>query len=521
MTCACSQVPGKLIVPRELFPAPRGYIAGFGALGIEAGGAIMPTRAAIPVRPSVSAPTVVVKPPAIVITAAQAAQVAAIAAGKTKLTPAQAVAFLKTVRPPVTFKTTIAPPKISGHSSTSNLSGLTYGAQQRAMAFGGLGRLGAETPLATVVGTGAGAVAGAEAGALYGSVVPGIGTVVGLAVGAIVGLVAGLFGHKKAIPLVSQADIQQAQGWMQQYTQVAGTVVGRSFGQTTIFDLMTAIAILDPAFWGKSTPQQMSIPAVQVFAGTELPTRLQDFFNGMAATPVGATVTLRDNASLPGRAGCTFSPQTYSFANPGVNAPSYVLGPIFAQFMFTMCEVCRSSCGGCVYSPIQYCTGHLQAPLPQLYTDILDYWRSSRPQWDTPQPNVVTGTDLSIAAPPVPGVPPNAAIQPPVPPPVASMQPTGQIAPGVPGVSYAPGGVPVPLSPNATGIYSPGQGGPYATTPASGGVVSNLPGSIPGQSVVTGGGGLDMTALSGSGPMGLSWVTWIMIGAGALLVLRK
>jgi hypothetical protein len=93
--------------------------------------------------------------------------------------------------------------------------------------------------------------------------------------------------------------------------------------------------------------------------------------------------------------------------------------------MFVMCEVCGGK--SCSYSPAS-CSGHLDAPLPQLYTDILDWYRSSRPQWDTPQPNVVTGTDVSIAAPvqtaPQQFVGPTIAAQPVISAPIAS---TGQV----------------------------------------------------------------------------------------------
>jgi hypothetical protein len=161
---------------------------------------------------------------------------------------------------------------------------------------------------------------------------------------------------------------------------------------------MTAIAILDPGFWGLTQSASISVPAVNNFVNNEMPIRLNDFFNGLAATPVGSPVTLRDNPNVLGHGGGhgSTNPQTYSFLNPGVNAPSYVLGPLFAQYMFVECEVCGSS--SCTYSPPS-CSPHLNAPLPQLYSDIIDWYRSSRPQWDTPQPNVVTGTDLSIAAP--------------------------------------------------------------------------------------------------------------------------
>lgn len=433
-SCACSQVPGKLINPR---------LSGLRGFGVTTA------------TPVVLVATKVPTPPPVVLTAAQATA----ALATTKPTPAQAVALIKQLRPPVTgFKTNVPVPKIVNGKASSNLSGL-YSAQ-RAMAFGGLGASQTSTAISS-------AAAGAAAGAALGTVVPGIGNIIGGAVGAIVGLVGGLFGHKAALPHVTSADVAQAQTWMQQYTQVAGSVIGRGFTQTAIQDMLTAEAILDPNFWGRGTSTNLVIPAITNFYN-EVMTRLGDFFSAMQAVPVGANVTLYDDASIPGH-GKTNMAISYSFANPGVNAPSYVLGPIFAQYFYVMCTIYQSPTN---------CSGHLAAPIPQMYTDVLDWFRSSHPQWDTPQPNVVTGTDLSIAAPAAPNVPQTAAVTGPQPmlSQTSQMMPTGQIAPGVPAVSFAPGSVPVPTSPNATGIYSPQPGGAYAATPpGSGAYVSTLP----------------------------------------------
>lgn len=480
--CACSQVPGKLIPP------------GMGRLGIEASMTVG--------RPLPVAVVPVARPAPIVLTPLQANTILSIK----KPTPAQAVTIIKQLIPPVAnFKKNIPPPTIKNGKASSNLSG--FGAQPRAMAFSnlshGFGAVTAGTAQTTLSDTSAGAALGT-------AVLPGIGTAIGAAIGAIIGIAQGLFGHKAAVPHVTSADVQQAQAWMQQYTSVAGSVIGRGFSQTAIQDMLTAEAILDPNFWGRGTSTNLVIPAITNFYN-EVMTRLGEFFQAMQGAPIGATVTMHDDPGIPGH-GKTNLSITYSFPNPGVNAPSYVLGPIFAQFFYVMCTIYQSGSN---------CSGHLTAPIPQMYTDVLDWFRSSHPQWDTPQPNIVTGTDLSIAAPAAPGVPSTPTVTgAPMIGQTSSMVPTGQVAPGVPAISFAPGATPVPMTPNQTGIYSPVPGGPYSATPPAGGgqYVSTLP-AVP--ALTSGGGGMDMSSLSAPGPLGFSWLTWGLIAAGAVLVLRK
>lgn len=328
----------------------------------------------------------------------------------------QAVNIIKAAIPAAPgWKNNLPQPSKSGSASSANLSGLTLGSVTPRLNYGSatFGRLGTaaaagaggaassaaslvlntaqefSTPESNVAKAGT-ALEDIGAGATVGAAIGGpVGAAVGAAVGAIIGIVGGLFGAKKAIPKVSATEITQCQQWMAAYTQVAGSVVGRNFTASAISDLMTAIAVLDPGFWGWPNSQSIVVTDVSNFVNNELPIRLNDFFTACAGAALGATITMKDDPSILGH-GKTNLAVTYSFPNPGVNAPSYVLGPYFAQYFFVMCGIFQSA-GNCV--------GHLTAPLPQLYTDILDWYRSTRPNWDTPQPNVVTGTDLSISSP--------------------------------------------------------------------------------------------------------------------------
>jgi hypothetical protein len=212
------------------------------------------------------------------------------------------------------------------------------------------------------------------------AVLPGIGTAIGAAVGAIVGLIAGLFGHKQSVPTVSQADVVQAQTWYQQYAVVSKTTVGRHFTASAIQDMITAEAILNPGFWGFASSTQIDIPAVNNFYN-EVMTRVNDFMTAVASAAVGATISIHDDSSIPGHAGNSYHPNvTYTFISPGINAPSYMLGVLFAQYFYTMCAIFQSAGN---------CKGHLNPPMPQFYTDLIDYVRAGHAGWDTPQPNVI------------------------------------------------------------------------------------------------------------------------------------
>ena len=317
--------------------------------------------------------------------------------------PAQAINLIKTLVPPKPFATNLRPPQpggLQGNQMTSTLSGLSFGASQvlRRPGFGiAVNTVGVGGQAAGVVGRAVGGSTGstiasvgaaAALGASVGSVVPVVGTAIGAAVGAIAGLVMGLFGHKKSVPEVSAADVQQAQTWLGEYTQVAGSVVGRNFQSSAISDMITAMAIMNPGFWGRPDSTHIDLSAVTNFVQEEL-TRLRYFFLSLQNIPTGQPVTLRDIPAIPGH-GKTNLNVTYTFINPGINAPSYVLGPYFAQYFYTMCTIFESGSN---------CSGHLTAPFPQMHTDILDYVRSGNSAWDTPQPNVVTGSDLSLVAP--------------------------------------------------------------------------------------------------------------------------
>ncbi len=362
MPCRCSQVPGHLIgaLPRS---------AGFGGFG-RLPPARLPRSAGFGAVYNPFAVTQAIKPVVVSAAVAQNFAVAAqaIAQGSSP-SPTQAVNIIKTANPPAPFQKNLPAPSRSGNKSVSNLSGMSasvaYGTTLR-----GLGDTST-------------AVSGVSAVA---SAIP----VYGAAISAIIGIVGGLFGKKKVIPKISQADITQAQTWYSQYAQIAGSVVGRNFSATNIQDLMTAAAVMDPGFWGQASSGMLSVPAVAAFP-QQLQQYLNDFFTAIAAASVGSTVTLHDDPSVLGHAKTNMN-ETYSFTNPGVNAPSYILGPLFAQYMYMTCAIWYPP-------PNPNCMGYLTAPMPQLLTDVLDWFRSSHPAWDTPQPNVVTGTDLSIAAP--------------------------------------------------------------------------------------------------------------------------
>lgn len=342
-----------------------------------------------------SAPTVTVSGSAYTAVTQAIAQVQS----GTNPSAAQAVAFIPIVTPQVPAKTTVPVPSgggTEGAKTTSNLSGLgtlrgngssLRSPMYRTKGFGAVAvstsagvNPNASTASAVVVDTATGAALGT-------AIMPGIGTAIGAAVGAIVGLISGLFGKKQAVPTVSAADIAQAKTWYAQYNAIANSTVGRQFTQTAIQDMITAAAILDPGFWGDSSSTQISIPAVNNFYG-EVMTRVSDFMTAIQAAAVGATITIKDDPSIAGH-GKTNLNVTYSFISPGLNAPSYVLGPLFAQYFYTMCAI---------FVPASDCTGHLNPPLPQFYTDLIDYVRSTHAGWDTPQPNVV-GIVPSVAAP--------------------------------------------------------------------------------------------------------------------------
>jgi CO/xanthine dehydrogenase FAD-binding subunit len=380
MACRCFSLSGKPLYNRGALGAlPKSV--GFGAAPVASKppAPVVKAPVAKATTPAVKAAAVVVAKPAVKVSATVANNiVAAASAVKAGATPstAQAINIIKTIVPPVAFKQNLTPPAKSGNTykALGTLRSPAYGTYR-------LGALGVSSNVQDFQ-------AGTVVGATIGNVVPGVGTAIGAAVGALVGLVAGLFGKKKSVPKVSPADVQQAQAWMSAYVQVAGSVVGRNFSSSQISDMLTAMAILDPGFWGDAQSTQIPIAAVNNWQGEEM-TRLNDFFTAMSKTPLGQSVTMTDDSSIPGHTKTNLN-VTFTFTNPGVNAPSYVLGPIFAQYFFAMCTI---------FQPTGNCTGHLTAPLPQMHTDILDWFRASRPSWDTPQPDVVTETDASIAAP--------------------------------------------------------------------------------------------------------------------------
>jgi hypothetical protein len=272
-------------------------------------------------------------------------------------------------------------------STSSNLAGWKplSRAMAQAMPRASFGALGACT-----VGVAKSVLSDASAGAAAGSFAFGpVGSFIGGLIGGVVGLIEGLFGHKQSVPLITQADITQAKNWYAAYDAISSSTVGRTLSANAIHDMITAEAILNPGFWGLSTSSQINVEEVSNFYG-EVMTRVNDFLNAIAHAAVGATISIHDDASIPGHGcGCYHPGVTYTFISPGINAPSYVLGPLFAQYFYTMCMIFRVA---------QDCTGHLNPPMPQFYTDLIDYVRAGVAGWDTPQPNVV-GIVTSVPAP--------------------------------------------------------------------------------------------------------------------------
>ncbi|MGA9854254.1 MAG: hypothetical protein WBR29_03115 [Gammaproteobacteria bacterium] len=326
-------------------------------------------------------------PPTVTLSAPDTATVqsaiAQVQAGAV-LTAPQGAGLITLVQPNYPASTTVnAPATGSGSSTVSNLSGLKrLRVPSRHRSLAGLGA----TECAEIA-----SATGSIVGYVSNFIIPGIGFVVGPAVSAIVGLVEGLFGAKKAIPLVSAQDIAQAQAWYSQYNAIAMTTVGRNFTASSIQDMITAEAILNPGFWGQASSNQLSIPDVTDFY-SEVMTRVNDFLTAVAAAAVGATISIHDDPTIQGHypsEGTYFPAITYTFISPGINAPSYVLGPLFAQYFYTMCRI---------FDDASQCSGHLNPPMPQFYTDLIDYVRAAHAGWDTPQPNVI-GVVTTIAAP--------------------------------------------------------------------------------------------------------------------------
>lgn len=195
----------------------------------------------------------------------------------------------------------------------------------------------------------------------------------GAAIGAVVGAIVGLF-HKKVVsPPTTQAQIQASQQFITWYEKIAGTCIGRAFTTTQIQDMVMAFCINGLVQWqnaggcGDQEGIQNTWNEHQYY--------IKAFFTGMQNTAVGSQVVLRDNPSLLGR-GKTNTSITFSFPNPGVQAPNYILGPLFAQYYYVMCNIFNSE-----YS----CQGlHLTSPVPQFYCDFVDWYRSAYPAWDIP-----------------------------------------------------------------------------------------------------------------------------------------
>jgi hypothetical protein len=257
---------------------------------------------------------------------------------------------------------------LAGLSTSTGLGSLKRLPRGRvAGQLGALGQGPSTTQLVeTAAATGASMIAvGAGIGAFAGPI--------GAAVGAVVGIIAGLFHHKTVSPPTTQAQIDAARNMVFQYKGIAGSCLGRSYPQSVIQDLTMAMCILADVDWNNAggCGNQAGI----VNSWNEQLARLNLFFTALASNPIGAMITLRDIPSLPGH-GKTNMNVSYTFPNPGPQAPNYILGPFYAQYFYVMCNIFQNE---------QNCTGwQLTAPMPQYICDLIDWFRAQHSQWDIP-----------------------------------------------------------------------------------------------------------------------------------------
>jgi hypothetical protein len=359
-------------------------------------------------------------------------------------TPAPSTATV--VPPGMTAQQAAAFAKISGKS---NLSGL------------GQAVTGASVTVSTL--------RDASLGASAGSFFPVIGTAIGAVVGAIIGIASSIFGGKSTSPPVTAAQIAQAQSFLSQYQQVAGTIVGRAFSQSQMQDIAISFAI------AKRNPGDTLTQQAIGYVWAEYTARLNQLFSAMAAAPIGNQISLSDIKGIPGHPN-DFNPNLfYTFTNPGVNAPSDIVGLIFAQLQYAI------DC--CLYVgtkdvpglTTQTCAAlYLYAPYPQFACDLVDWYRASIPAWDVTGAVVATEDQtLSLPAPApaasAPAVGSPASIGAPA---AAAAQPTpvaSTINPAVPVPSPVAASTPVVASPTQQIVSLPSvMGSPaVASTPVA------------------------------------------------------
>lgn len=293
---------------------------------------------------------------------------------------ANALALINGQVPTLPVVENVSPPSVSGsvHRAVSGLDPTQYFGTH---GLGGLGTMGYAINPSSAGATIASSIMIAEGFTAWAGPV-------GMAVGVVVGLIMGLFHHKQVSPPTTQAQIQQAQQFIQQYRQMAGTVIGRAYPTTAMQDIAMAFCINSLVQWNNAGGCKDQAGIQNTWA--EQLSRLNTFFSAMQSAPVGSMVTLRDTPSLPGH-GKTDMSVTFEFPNPGVNAPNYILGPLYAQYFYTMCNIFQNEMN---------CTGlQLTAPVPQFYCDLIDWFRAQHPQWDIPAGTIdapVQYVDLSL-----------------------------------------------------------------------------------------------------------------------------
>lgn len=216
----------------------------------------------------------------------------------------------------------------------------------------------------------------------------GIGSLagpIGAAVGLVVGIIASLFQHKVASPPTTAAQIASAKQFIAQYSQMAGSVIGRAYPLSTMQDMTMAFCINADAMYNNAggCGDQEGIQN----SWTSQLTYLTNFFTALANTPIGSTVVLRDIPSVLGH-GNTNTNVSFQFPNPGVQSPNYILGPLFAQYFYVICNIFQDSAN---------CQGYiLTAPVPQFYCDLVDWFRAQHaPAWDIPPGTVDAPVEYS------------------------------------------------------------------------------------------------------------------------------
>lgn len=445
---------------------------------------------------------------------------------------ADAIALINTNIPQVPIQTNLPTPGQNGQgvvyasaadaAAAAGLSGVSrqMGYRRR---FTGSSRLGDTNQLIAQ---------GADVAAYSLAAYAGLGALagpIGAAVGLVVGIIAGLFAKKVSSPPTTQAQVAQAQSFIQQYQRVAGTCIGRAYPDTTIQDVAMAFCINALVEYGNAGGCQNQQGILNTW--NEQQVRLNAFFTALAGSNKGDTITLRDISSLPGH-GKTNMNVSFTFVNPGVSSPNYILGPYYAQYFFTMCNI-FSTAGDCVGE-------HLTAPVPQFYCDMIDWYRAKYPAWDIPLGSVVNA-DVAAGALSVPGVDDDVEYQ------TVSLQP-GQVnspaatallpALTLPAVTASGGPVNADEEGGSLSIAAPGPtAGTGGAVDSGGTIVSNPPNSTAAQiyqnpsgvntGLIGAGGGAVQTGAGSSASnfaasLGLTETQLLLIaGVALILVMRE